>query len=63
MGEGGGGRNEWLVCALRPVKNEETVSHRHKNNAKEVGEPASAKQLVYSATWIGVSVSKQKTQG
>ena len=53
MGVGGewSGTYEWLVPAPCPLKTEETVSHRQSNNVvKEVGNPASAKQLVYFAT-------------
>ena len=49
MGGGGGGAPmSSLSQHLRPVRTEETVSHRR--NTKIIGgDPASAKQLVYTA--------------
>ena len=51
MGKGGNGvPMSKLIQAVRPVKTEETVSHRQNNDVKEVGTPPVPSSSVYSAT-------------
>ena len=51
-GRVGSGTYEWLVRALRPVKTEETVSHRQNNNLMEVGTRPERRSLCTSLTAV-----------
>ena len=59
---GGGGRHEQLVSALRPVKTEETVSHRQNNKVKEVGTPPAPSNLCASLIAVSTAVRSKVTK-
>ena len=59
---GGSGTYEQIVPALRPVKTEETVSHRQNSNVKDVGTPPVRSNLCTSVFAVSTAVRNKVTK-